>query len=160
MAMINRYNISKSELDSKAFESGALYVCTDTGDMYLDSPVTNSRITVSNNIIILSKESDKPLAPIAEKVYLVQETGSQYMYLNGKWYRIGGGQLAFFNVIVPANGFVNVSDSRITNTDTATFYPDASIADLVTASTCTCSDGSVKVACTCSNTAFGTVLIN
>ena len=144
--MITFYNIAENALSSKAFEAEALYFCSDTLNLYFDSPIEGIRIRMSTDTIILADENARNniLAPLPFKIYCVLSTGSLYIYTDGKWNRLGASQFDIYNVVVE-NGSFTVTDDRITDVDTAQFYPDLSVVDLASNIRATCSKGSVKV---------------
>lgn len=144
--MITFYNITESELATKAFEAEALYYCSDTLNVYLDSPVELTRKRMSTDTIILADETARNniLAPLPYKIYCVLSTGSLYIYTDSQWNRLGASQFDIHNVVVE-NGSLTVADDRITEVDTAAFYPDLSVVDLASNITATCSKGSVTV---------------
>lgn len=158
--MIAYYDITESNLNSKSFEAEAIYFCNDTGRIFLDSIVTESRIRISNEIVIVSTPGSLPLAPITDRIYFVLSDTSIRMYHGGEWVIFSKrSQMTFLN-ITTNNGSATITDSRIKAVDTGVFVPDPSIADLVTASSVTCADGSATVSVTSSYDVFGTVLIN
>lgn len=159
--MITFYDVAESALASKAFEAEALYFCSDTLNLYFDSPVEGSRIRMSTDIIILADENARNniLAPFPFKIYCVLSTGSLYIYNDGKWNRLGTSQFDIHNVVVE-NGSLTVTDDRITEADTAQFYPDLSVIDLASNISTTCTKGSVTVNLTSSYPIPGIIKIN
>ena len=159
--MITRYDVSESYVNSKSFEPGALYCCNDTGNIYLDSVAENKRVAVAKDVVVLAAESDKPLAPIPNKIYCVVSTGRTYLYYNGAWTTINRAQLHFSGITVPTgnNGYT-LRDTRITANDTGIFVPDLSMKDLCTSFTVTCSLGSAKIVITADYPIVGEVIIN
>lgn len=164
--MIQFFDVAKSQLANKDFEAEALYFCNDTGEIFFDSKQENSRVQVGNEIVILSKESDRTalLAPIPEKLYLVVDTGRSYLYTDGSWIAIGSSsQIHFSNQVLTSDGTsatLTISDNRIKATDTATFVPDLSVIDLATNVKATCSAGSVIVTATAKYDIPGEVVVN
>lgn len=159
--MIKFYNITEEELKTKAFEAEALYYCSDTLNVYLDSPIENSRVRMSTDTIILADESARNniLAPLPYKIYCVLSTGSLYIYTDGQWNRLGASQFDIYNVVVE-NGSITISDDRITEVDTAMFYPDLSVIDLASNISAVCSKGSVKVTLSSNYPIPGIIKIN
>ena len=159
--MIKFYNITESELKTKAFEAEALYYCSDTLNVYLDSPIENARVRMSTDTIILADENARNniLALLPYKIYCVLSTGSLYIYTDGQWNRLGASQFDIHNVVVE-NGSLTVADSRITEVDTAKFYPDLSVIDLASNISAVCSKGSVKVTLSSNYPIPGIIKIN
>lgn len=158
--MVVHYDITESYLTNKKFESGAVYYCNDTGNVFLDSVTTKSRIQVSRDIIPIATEADKPIAPLPNKLYCVIATGTLCIFFNGTWVNLGRPQIHFANVTVPAKSALEITDSRIISADKAVFIPDVSVADLCTASSTNCSDGKVTVSVTADFPIIGEVIIN
>lgn len=159
--MIKYYDITENVLESKTFERDAVYYCTDTGNIYVDSPLEGARKKMSSDVVMVGTESDRAnlLAPIPYKIYCVLSSGTMYIYYNSKWNRLGAAQFEIHNVVVD-NGSLTVSDPRIISGDEAEFIPDLSVIDLVSDISATCSDGSVKVTLTSSYPIPGTIKIN
>lgn len=158
--MIIHYDVTESFLKTKNFESGAIYYCNDTGNVFLDSFTEGIRIQVSRDIIPIATEADKPIAPLPNKLYCVIATGTLCIYYDGTWVNLGRPQIHFANVVVPADSALEIIDSRIISADSALFVPDLSVADLCTNSTATCSDGKVTISVTASFPIIGEVIIN
>lgn len=157
-SMIKYYEITKGELEKKAYEEGSLYYCYDTSDTYLDS-ASNGRICIAKDII-LTTEANKPLAPQPERLYVMIDTGTLWIHYNNAWVQLGRkAQIHFCNVTV-TGGTLTISDSRISATDTAVFIPDISVADLCSAISVTCAAGSLTVRLTSSYDIFGEVIVN
>lgn len=146
MILVKYYDITENDLKSKSYEQDALYYCSDTRNIYFDSPTKQKRIRMSSDTIILSKESDRTgiIAPIPDKLYVVLETGSMFMYSAGQWIKLSSSQFEISNVIVKG-GTLTISDSRIKAASTGEFIPDLSVADIVTSSKVTCSNGSLTI---------------
>ena len=159
--LIKYYDITESTLDSKPFEAEAIYYCTDTGNVYVDSLAEMTRKKMSSDVIMIGTETDRAmiLAPIPFKIYCVLSSGSMYIYYNAKWNRLGVSQFEICNVLVE-NGSLNVSDPRIIAADDAEFIPDLSVIDLVSNISATCADGSVTVTLTSNYPIPGTIKIN
>ena len=157
-SMIKYYEITKGELENKAYEEGAMYYCYDTSDTYLDS-VNNGRISIAKDIII-STEANKPLAPQPERLYVMVDTGTLWIYFNNAWVQIGRkAQIHFCNVTVSGGSLV-ITDSRILASDTAMFVPDMSVADLCSDISVVCEEGKITVTLTSSYDIFGEVIVN
>ena len=159
--MIKYYDITENALKSKPFESEAIYYCTDTGNVYVDSPLEGTRKKMSSDVIMIGTESDRSmiLAPIPYKIYCVLSSGAMYIYYNSKWNRLGVAQFEICNVLVE-NGTLTISDPRIISADEAEFIPDLSVIDLASNISATCSNGSVKVTMTSNYPIPGTIKIN
>lgn len=159
--IITHYDVSESYVNSKDFEAGALYYCNDTGNIYLDSIVESKRVSIAKDIVVLATESDKPLAPIPNKLYCVTSTGKTYLYYNGEWVNTNRSQLHFDGITVPIgiDGYT-ITDSRINVNDTGVFVPDLSVKDLCVSSTVTCSAGSAKIVVSAAYPIIGEVIIN
>lgn len=67
MATLALCEISQSQLSQTPIINGQLICCTDTGNIYRD--LEQQRIILSENICMVSS---LPLAPIANKVYLLR----------------------------------------------------------------------------------------
>lgn len=141
--MITFFNITESMLDTIPFTEDSLYYCSDSGNVYLDSPLEGARKKMSIDTIIVDTEASRAaiIAPLPNKIYCVLETGCMYIYTGAKWNRLGTGQFTISNVSVTLPDSKMISDSRITNVDKGEFIPDFSVADLVTSSSVTCNSG-------------------
>ena len=159
--MIKFYNITENDLVSKSFENEAVYFCSDTGNIYMDSPLEVERKKMSNTFIIVATESERAnlLAPIPEKIYCVTESGNLYMYYNGAWIKLSGGSLVYNNILVE-NGTATINDVRIAAGDEGVFSPDLSVIDLASAVSVTCINGKATVNLTSSYPIPGTLVIN
>lgn len=91
--IVQFYQFTEDELNSKPFEEGALYVTNDTNRIYLDSVGGNARILISGDPIILSSEEEREnlLAPIPNKLYVVLD-GNIYIYIDA-WIKITKDQI-------------------------------------------------------------------
>lgn len=159
--MIKFYNLTEDAVKAKAFEDEALYYCSDTLNVYLDSPIEGKRVRMSTDTIILADESARNniLAPLPFKIYCVLSTGSLYIYTDGKWNRLGASQFDIHNAVVEG-GTLTVTDDRITEVDNAQFFPDLSVVDLASNISATCSRGSVTVTLTSKYPIPGIIKIN
>lgn len=144
--MVKYYDLTEADVSSKPYESEAVYYCTDSRNIYFDSPTKNNRIKMSSDTIILSTEAVRKslLAPIADKIYIVLNSACMYIYSGGKWLALNQTEFEIPNVKITA-GKATVTDSRILAGHTAKFIPDTSIADLVTSSSVVCSAGKATV---------------
>lgn len=144
--MIKHYDLTESDVSAKPYEAEALYYCTDSKNIYFDSPTEGERIKMSSDTIILSTETERKnmLAPIADKIYIVLNSACMYIYSGGSWIALNQTEFEISNVEV-SSGSATVNDSRILAGHTAKFIPDPSIADLVTSSSVTCAAGSASV---------------
>lgn len=82
MANLQLFEVTQSQLNSVPITDGQLIVCTDTGNFYRD--LKSSRIALGNSI---QKVTSLPLAPIADKVYLLT-TSNQLWYFNNEWIQL------------------------------------------------------------------------
>lgn len=144
--MIKYYDLTESDVSAKPYESEAIYYCSDSRNIYFDSPTEGERIKMSSDTIILSTESERKsiLAPIADKIYIVLDSACMYIYSGGKWTALNQTGFEISDVQV-SNGIATINDSRILAGHTAKFIPDPSIADLVTSSSVTCTAGYASV---------------
>ncbi len=149
--MVKYYDIAESDLSSKPFEAEALYYCTDSGNIYFDSPLESERKQMSTDTVILKTDDDRTglLAPIPNKIYVVLETGALFMYNGGNWIKLTESrpQFELSNILVKA-GSHTIIDARIKATSKARFVPDLSFNDLVTTSDVKCVDGSLTITIT------------
>jgi hypothetical protein len=147
--LIKHYDLTESDVSAKPYEAEALYYCTDSKNIYFDSPTEGERIKMSSDTIILSTESERKnmLAPIADKIYIVLNSASMYIYSSGKWIALNQTEFEVSDVHIIAGGAI-VMDARIMAGHTAKFIPDPSIADLVTSATVTCRSGSAVISAT------------
>jgi len=160
--LITHYDIYESELKSKPFEAEALYYCTDTLNVYLDSPGEKTRIKISSSdVIVLSTEADRTsmLAPLKGKIYAVLASGRMYIY-DADWIPLGSNAFEIPGPLVVESGTpLVVTDNRVKSTNIATFVPDLSVADLVSANSCTCTDGKVTVTLTADYPITGRLIV-
>lgn len=159
--MIKFYNITENDLGTKAFENEAIYFCSDTGNIYMDSPLEVDRKKMSNTFIIISTETEREnmLAPIPEKIYCVTESGNLYLFYNGNWVKLTGGSLVYNNVFVE-NGTATVNDVRIATGANAVFSPDLSVIDLATAISVNCTAGKAVITLESDYPIPGTLVVN
>ena len=144
--MIKHYDLTESDVLAKPYEAEALYYCTDSKNIYFDSPTEGERIKMSSDTIILSTEYERKnmLAPIADKIYIVLNSASMYIYSSGKWIALNQTEFEVPNVQISAGSAI-VTDTRILAGHTAKFIPDPSIADLITSNSVTCTAGRATV---------------
>ena len=144
--MIKHYDLTESDVSAKPYEAEALYYCTDSKNIYFDSPTEGERIKMSSDTIILNTETERKnmLAPIADKIYIVLNSACMYIYSGGKWIALNQTEFEVSNIQVSA-GSATINDARILAGHTAQFIPDPSIADLITSNTVTCVDGKATV---------------
>lgn len=97
--MIPSFNqvLLESSLDITPFKAGSIYICNDTGHIYLDSIIERRRILLTGSaIVILDENTREELTnPVQNKLYFVQETESFYIFLGDKWYIISNGTSNF-----------------------------------------------------------------
>lgn len=161
--IIQYYDLPEETIKSQPFTAGALYVANDTGKMYFDSVDANARVDVANDVMPVATEAAREalLAPIPGRLYCVLASGCIYLYVDGSWNKLGNRpQIHFENVVVSKGVALALTDDRILAGDTAVFVPDLSVADLVTASTCTCAAGKVTVSVTANYDIPGRVIVN
>ena len=144
--MIKYYDLTESDVKAKPYEAEAIYYCTDSKNIYFDSPTEGERIKMSNDTIILQTEAERisMLAPIADKIYIVLNSACMYIYSGGKWICLNQTEFEVSNVQISA-GSATISDNRILAGHTARFVPDPSIADLITSNTVTCDTGKATI---------------
>lgn len=144
--MIKHYDLTESDVSAKPYESEALYYCTDSKNIYFDSPTEGRRIKMSSDTIILSTETERKnmLAPISDKIYIVLNSACMYIYSGGKWVALNQTEFEISDVQIN-NGNATVTDNRILAGHTARFIPDLSIADLVTSNSVTCVAGKATI---------------
>lgn len=159
--MINFYDVTESALKTKSFEAENLYFCRDTGKIFLDSIEEGARIQMASELIVLGTESARTsiLAPVPEKLYVVIESGSIYIY-SGSWVKLGHKEQFHFANVLVQDGTLTIEDSRITATDTATFIPDLSVIDLASDISVSCAAGSLTVTLTSDYDIPGEVIVN
>ena len=157
--MVKCYDITQSSLSSKSFEAGAIYCCSDTGNVYIDSVTENERVKMSSEVVIVATDANLPLAPIPDTLYIVLSTRKMYIYNNG-WSSLDRPNFIIPGVTVTKNVALEVSNSDILATSTARFVPDSSVADLVTSSTATCTAGKVTVSVVSNHDITGDIYIN
>ena len=100
--IVKPYQILEDELQSKPFDGGSLYLTKDTNRLYIDFIGGQSHTLISADPIILSTESEREniLAPIPNKLYIVLDTKSIYIYNDSKWYNFAStsSNSAFSNI--------------------------------------------------------------
>lgn len=131
--IIQYYDLPENLIAERPFTAGALYVANDTGKMYFDSVDSNTRVDVANDVMPLGTEAARNalLAPIPGRLYCVLESGCIYLFIDGKWNRLGNRpQIHFENIHITAGASRTLYDERILASDTAVFVPDLSVADL------------------------------
>lgn len=140
--MIKHYDLTESDVNAKPYEAEALYYCTDSKNIYFDSPTEGIRIKMSSDTIILPTEAQRKnmLAPIADKIYIVLDSACMYIYSGGKWIALNQTEFEIPNVKING-GVAVINDSRILAGHAARFIPDISIADLVISSNVECDIG-------------------
>lgn len=160
--MIEFYDVLRKELDEKyPFKAGSLYCCTDTNEIFLDSVYSQTRVQVADCGIRVC--ATLPLAPNSQCLYVVIGTGSIHMYIDGAWMELGSRpQIHIKNILVEANSTLTISDSRVIESDTVTFIPDLSIADLYDEDSfnITCADGSITIESSSDYDIPGTIIVN
>ena len=153
--MIKHYDLTESDVSAKPYEAEALYYCTDSKNIYFDSPTEGRRIRMSSDTVILSTETERKnmLAPIADKIYIVLNSACMYIYSGGKWVALSQTEFEVSNVQIDSGSAI-INDSRILAGHAARFIPDSSIADLVISNTVTCEDSKAIVTVTPTNYKF------
>ena len=88
MAKLKLYRGAKSSIPS-AKEDGALYVASDTHEMFLDVD-SSTRIQISNiQVVADMTELSGILAPISTMFYYVTSKNQFYKYISGAWKCLG-----------------------------------------------------------------------
>lgn len=156
-----------TEVSNKSIIEGSIILCSDSGEFFYDD-LEGNRISIAKAIEYLNTDTDRTglLTPESEILYVVKSTGMVWIYNSG-WICLNTKTTTYFtltNIEVPTGTVgVTVSDSRITSTCAANFYPIPALYDLATASTvtntCTCNNGSVTIITTCSYPLIGSVEI-
>jgi len=145
--LIKYYDLTENDVSAKPYESEALYYCVDSKNIYFDSPTQGERIKMSSDTIIIATEDEKDriLAPITDKLYVVLDSGTLYIYsgTNG-WINLSGNRFELNNILV-INGTKIISDSRIRGSSNAEFIPDLSVLDLVESCSVNCTNGSLTI---------------
>lgn len=151
--MIKFRSCLASELDSREIINGSFILCSDTGDMYLDT-LEGTRRRIAKQIEFLADENDRTsiILPEFDILYLVKETGKFWIY-DTDWMCLNPDSEAaiiYFtidNVLLNASSTTEVTDSRVDASASATFTAYASVYDLAEGYTitCTCGDGSITV---------------
>lgn len=154
--MIKFYDITEQLLSSKDFEAESIYYCNDTGNIYLDSINENKRVLISNDVVVVS---EFPLAPIPNKLYINLNTVGIYIYSTNGWVSLTKNELYFYNILVSQGTSYVVNNSEISNSDIGEFIPDSSVADLVTSSNVTCTNGKATITVQSNYDIFGTLVI-
>ena len=111
--IVKPYQILEDELNSKPFDGGSLYLTKDTNRLYIDFVGGQSHTLITADPIILSTESDREniLAPIPNKLYIVLDTKSIYIY-NDKWH----------NLNATENGSMSADDRAAFNAIIGSYY--------------------------------------
>lgn len=158
--IIQYYDMTEAELEKRSFKAGCVYYCTDSRNIYLDSPVELKRKRMSSDAIILASESERHdlVSPVPDKIYIVIATSSIYVYTSGAWKRIGVSHFSIENILAEPGSVI--LDDRVVETDTAKFIPDLSCADLATGISCACSNGSITITMTSDYPIPGKILVN
>lgn len=149
--MIKHYDLTESDVSAKPFEAEALYYCYDSKNVYFDSPTKRQRIKMSSDSIIIGTEAERRsiLAPIFNKIYIVLNTGCQYIYNGEKWVSLNRVQFEIPNIeLTEAMTFFDdrkltstIIDDRIISGHTCIFVPDSAISDLIEKSYVNVGDG-------------------
>lgn len=84
MSKLSLREINQSQLDTTPVIDGQLIVCLDTGNTYRDSEVAHVKIGSDLEVV-----SELPLAPLADKIYLVKPD-KLYVYTGGTWVSLNG----------------------------------------------------------------------
>ena len=163
--IIQYYDLPEATIAKQPFTAGALYVANDTGKMYFDSVDSNSRVDVANDVMPIVTEAAREalLAPIPGRLYCVLESGCIYLFIDGRWNRLGNRpQIHFENVSCTVGATKTFYDERILASDTAIFVPDLSVADLFSDSyvNITCDNGSVTIDARDGYNLLGRIIVN
>lgn len=118
--ILNYYHISdESILDTKEFEPGSIYFCVSTGRLCLDTITGNHRVWVNENYIILSTETDREglTNPIHDKLYIVLDSKSVYLYHNNEWSKLSSDNNSTINSTEVENIVNNILEEYKNNGD-------------------------------------------
>lgn len=159
--MIAFINTSEDRLKTIPFSEQSIYFCSDSKNFYFDDTILKTRIKMGD-IISVSTYSNLPIAPIPNKIYLVEDMHQAYFYDLSieSWVSIGGYECSispFFSIcqnMVNEEGIYTVNNAStifklskpINSVCKATFIPDSSITDLYSDEmhlSCTCLDENV-----------------
>lgn len=97
MSKLSLREINQSQLDTTPVIDGQLIVCLDTGNTYRDSEVAHVKIGSDLEVV-----SELPLAPLADKIYLVKPD-KLYMYTGGTWVSLNGASTVSLKAAANAN---------------------------------------------------------
>ena len=83
----------ESTLDTLPFKAGSIYVCDDTGHVYMDSVIEEKRVLLTGSTIVVPDEDTRQALenPVQNKLYFVEETELFYIFLGYKWYVVSSG---------------------------------------------------------------------
>lgn len=164
MSMIKFYELNESAVlaPSSNLEPGSLVCCKDSTNIYMVPTDGSNPVKMAETTKFLTEsERSSMLAPINGKNYFCYDTGKMWVYYNS-WICLNPDIVSEFdieNVVLTSTGTVTVQDSRITASNTGTFIPDLSVADLVSNPSVTCAAGSATVTGTTSYDIPGTLKI-
>lgn len=159
--IVKYYDTDQDKLASKEFDAGAIYYCTDTGDMYIDSVQKNTRIKIGGGGS-LKYCSSLPLTPEADTLYYRTNDGNLYIYTNGGWITLNTREQIRIPDVVIENGSGCVNGLFNPDTISCVFIPDSSISDVCATSSFVCAYYSDKILIftNCPYTLFGELVIN
>lgn len=157
--VIKLYDVSKKELESKEFDSEGFYLCSDSGDIFLDSPRTGKREKFGNSVIIVANENEKSISPIIGRLYYVISTNILYAYSSDGWIVVSCNTMTFYDITV-SNGSYTLEDERIHKLFKAVFIPDSSVSDLATNISAICSEGKCIITLDSDYDITGKLIIN
>ena len=156
--MLKLFDLSKEQLNSKEFDSEGFYFCSDSGEIFLDSPRTGKRESFGISAIIIPTEDQKPTNPKNGSLYYVLSTKYLYLY-SDRWIVVSCETITFYNIVVSGGKYI-LEDERIHSLFEAIFIPDDSISDLASNISVVCEEGKCTITLTSDYDIFGTLIIN
>ena len=149
MSKISFYELNESEVKgSQNLDPGSFICCKDSANIYMVPNAGGEPIKMAETIRYLTEsERSSILAPINGKNYFCYDTKKLWVYYNG-WTCLNPDIVSEFNienVVLTSSGNVEVSDSRITSSNTGEFIPDLSVSDLVSNINVTCITGKATI---------------
>lgn len=161
--MIQFFELLESQVvDKTNIKAGSFICCKDSTNMYMVPTSGGKPIKMAETTKFTTEsERESLLAPINGKTYYCYDTGKMWIYYRG-WTCLNPDINTEFDieeVSLTSSGTVTVNDSRIKSTSTGNFYPDPSVADLVSNINVSCQNGKAIVTGTTSYTVFGTLKI-
>lgn len=91
----------EATLTNNPVDNGSIYVTTDTKRLYVD--LLESRILIDGNIYLeTDSQRQMILAPLSNKLYIVKETHTIWMFIADSWVQFGnsgGGGVSDYNLL-------------------------------------------------------------